>query len=111
MNEKEVCNIAAGTVIKGSFKSNAHLRLEGNIFGNVKCSGRLVIAPSGSIDGDVECHTLVSEGKVQGNVLSSDLIHLQGTAQLYGDMVCGRLQIDEGATFAGQCTMQIKVAK
>lgn len=108
MNEKEVCNISLGTVINGSFKSDAHIRLEGKISGNVQCSGRLVIAASGSVDGDIECHTLVSEGKVTGNVSANELIQLQATAQLQGDIICSRLNIEDGALFIGQCTMQLK---
>lgn len=110
-NEKEVCNIAEGTVINGTFKSNAHLRLEGKIFGNIHCKGRLVLAATASIEGDIECEALASEGKIKGNVACSGLMHLQSTAQLVGNVHCTRMQIDEGAAFNGQCTMQLPAGK
>lgn len=105
-NEKEVCNIAEGTVINGTFKTNAHLRLEGKILGNVQCTGRLVLSVTASIEGNIECETLLSEGKIKGDVTCKELLHLHSTANLLGNVVCRRIQVDEGATLNGQCTMK-----
>ena len=98
----EVCNIALGTTIEGTVKVEANIRLEGIIHGTVTCSGRIVISASGFIHGDIVCKNIVSEGKVEGNIVAKEKIHLLPTASVTGNMKYKTLQIDAGAAFDGQ---------
>jgi len=107
-DDLEVCNIAAGTVITGNMKIPAHLRLEGKIFGNIQCTGRLVLAQSALIEGKIQCESLISEGTIKGNSEVENEVFLLETANQVGDLVCGRLQVDEGAVFNGKCVMKSK---
>jgi cytoskeletal protein CcmA (bactofilin family) len=98
----EVCNIALGTTIEGSFKAEANIRLEGSIYGNVSCSGRIVMSKNAYIKGDIVCQNIVSEGKVEGNIVAKEKIHLFATAIIEGNIKYNQLQIEEGAIFNGQ---------
>ncbi|WMX12578.1 MULTISPECIES: polymer-forming cytoskeletal protein [unclassified Aureispira] len=98
----EVCNIALGTTIEGSFKAEANIRLEGSIYGNVSCSGRIVMSKNAYIKGDIICQNIVSEGKVEGNIVAKEKVHLFATAIVEGNIKYTKLQIEEGAIFNGQ---------
>lgn len=103
-NALEVCNIAAGTKIEGNFDAQSNIRLEGEIIGNVRCAGRIVLSRKAGIKGNVICHTMICEGKIKGNIQAKESIHLHSTATLEGDIEYGTLQIDEGAVFQGAAT-------
>lgn len=104
------CILAQGTIIDGKIKVDADLRLEGEIKGNVDCSGKLVMSKSAIILGNVTCNELLCEGKITGNIKSKQGVILLSTAQINGDVECTHLQIDNGASFNGRCTM-LKGAK
>jgi cytoskeletal protein CcmA (bactofilin family) len=102
----EVCNIASGTTINGDFKAESNIRLEGSIYGNVSCSGRIVMSQNAHIKGDIICQNIVSEGKVEGNIVVKEKVHLFPTAIIEGNIKYNTLQIEEGAILNGQamCT-------
>ncbi|WCL82332.1 polymer-forming cytoskeletal protein [Saprospira sp. CCB-QB6] len=102
---KEVCILAQGTIIEGSLETNSNIRLEGELHGELRCGGRLVMAPKSKVMGQINCKELISEGESKGNVKAKSLVYLQASAQLTGDIDCERLQIEQGAIFNGQCTM------
>lgn len=106
----EVCNIAAGTTINGDFKAESNIRLEGSIYGNVTCSGRIVMSQNAHIKGDIFCQNIDSDGKVEGNIVAKQKIYLSSTAVIQGNIKYTALQIDEGAVLDGQavCTQSTK---
>jgi cytoskeletal protein CcmA (bactofilin family) len=106
----EVCNIASGTTINGDFKAESNIRLEGSIYGNVTCSGRIVMSQNSHIKGDIFCQNIDSNGKIEGNIVAKEKVHLSSTSVVEGNIKYTALQIDEGALFNGQaiCTQNTK---
>lgn len=100
----EVCNIASGTTINGDFKAESNIRLEGAIYGKVFCSGRIVMSQSAHIKGDIICQDIVVEGKIEGNIVAKEKVHLCSTAIVEGNIKYTVLQIEEGAILNGQAT-------
>jgi len=98
----EVCNLASGTTINGDFKADANIRLEGTIYGTVTCAGRIVMSKSAYIKGDIFCQNIDSEGKIEGNIVAKEKVHLFSTALVEGNIKYTGLQIDGGAIFNGQ---------
>jgi cytoskeletal protein CcmA (bactofilin family) len=45
--------IGSGTVIEGDIKANGDMRIDGNIKGSINVKGKLVIGPTGVVDGEV----------------------------------------------------------
>lgn len=105
-----VCTLAAGTIVEGSLELKSNLRLEGEVTGEVICEGVLVMSKEAKITGNIECAELKSEGKILGNVVASDRIELKEASDLQGDVKCQSIEIDKGATFNGQCTMEKRKA-
>ncbi len=98
--------ISAGTMITGDVVCSGDLRIDGNIKGNVKSRAKVIIGQSGIVDGDINCKSIEVEGNVKANVTVTDLMSLKSTANLVGNICAGKLAIEPGANFAGNCKMQ-----
>jgi cytoskeletal protein CcmA (bactofilin family) len=92
--------------IEGDLKSQGNLRIDGTVTGKVKTSQNLYVGESANISADVEAENAVIGGTVQGNVKVTGALVLGRTGRLLGDMICGTLQVEEGAYFAGKCQMK-----
>ena len=98
-------NISNGTTIKGDVVANGDFRLDGQLEGDVTINGRLVIGESGSITGNVVCQNAIIMGLVNGNISVKELLSLNATARVKGDILINQLSIEPGATFSGTCRM------
>lgn len=98
--------ISSGTMITGDVVCSGDLRIDGNIKGNVKSKAKVIVGQSGIIDGDINCKTIEIEGNVKANITVTDLMSLKATGNLVGNICAGKLAIEPGANFAGNCKMQ-----
>lgn len=97
--------ISAGTVLQGDVKSDNDLRIDGTIHGNVFSKAKVVIGPSGFVEGNIEgVHADIS-GKLSGNVVAKELVQLRTKSQVAGNITAASLQVDAGAIFNGQSQM------
>ena len=98
--------VVEGTVMNGDIVSQADFRLDGQLIGNFTSKGRLVIGPTGSIVGDVNCKTADIEGKFCGKIEVSDLLSVRSKASIQGEAIIGKLSVEPGADFSASCTMR-----
>ncbi|HZX62631.1 MAG TPA: polymer-forming cytoskeletal protein, partial [Bacteroidales bacterium] len=47
--------LSSGTVVKGEIKLNGDFRLDGSFIGTINCKGKVVVGPTGSIEGEIIC--------------------------------------------------------
>jgi cytoskeletal protein CcmA (bactofilin family) len=97
--------IGEGTALTGDVKSSNDLRIDGSVIGNVYCSAKIILGPAGYIEGNIESHNADINGRVVGNVQVKELLQLRGQSNLQGNIIAAKLQIDQTATFNGQCQM------
>jgi cytoskeletal protein CcmA (bactofilin family) len=97
--------VANGTAITGDVKSNSDLRIDGVLNGSLIVKGKLVVGPSGRIEGEVECQNADISGEIKGRVSVSELLMLRSTARINGDIVTGKISIEPDAQFTGTCSM------
>lgn len=98
--------ISEGTKIVGDIISKGGFRIEGVIEGNVKTDGRVVVGPSGSINGTLVCDNADFEGTFSGKLDISGTLTLKSTAKIEGDVVIGKLAVEPGASFNATCSMK-----
>ena len=65
----------------------------------------LVVGEYGVIRGTITAGTLISNGKIRGNVTASDKVQLLKSAVLIGDVPSPSFSIEEGAHFKGVSDM------
>jgi cytoskeletal protein CcmA (bactofilin family) len=107
--EKFVSNsatlISAGTVLQGDLRSEADLRIDGTIHGNVTSTAKIVVGPTGFIEGNIQGSQADITGKVIGNINVKELAQLRTKANVKGNITAVSLQIESGAAFNGQSIM------
>lgn len=101
--------IVEGTHIEGEIKSESNIRIDGSFKGNLTTKGRLVIGPSGKIEGTIQCQNAEVEGLVTGRLNVQQLLSLKGSAKVEGDIFTDKLAIEPGSTFTGACNMGGKI--
>jgi cytoskeletal protein CcmA (bactofilin family) len=98
-------HISQGTVISGDIETQGDIRVDGRLSGSLVCKGKLVLGETGRIDGDVECVNANISGTLKATIKVKELLSLQGTAKVLGDIETDKLDVVSGATFTGQCSM------
>lgn len=98
--------IAQGTTITGDIISEGDFRVEGNIQGNLKTPGKVVIGKTGIINGTLKGANADIEGKFSGKLIISDILSLKSTAHVEGEVEVGKLAVEPGATFNATCMMK-----
>jgi cytoskeletal protein CcmA (bactofilin family) len=111
VNPKAMNQLGQGTTIEGEINSDADIRIDGRVRGNVISKGKLVLGASGVIEGDVRSENAYIEGRVNGKVEIADLLILSKTALVNGDIIIKKLVVEEGAKFNGKCTMGVQVSR
>lgn len=102
---QEVNRIITGTTIDGEIKTDGGIRIDGVIVGTVSSKGKLVVGPTGKVEGEVNCQNADIFGTLKGKITVSGLLHLKSTAKITGDILTNKLAIDPGAIFTGSCSM------
>lgn len=101
--------IVEGTTITGDINSKADFRLDGILVGNYTSSGKLVIGPSGEVQGDITCKNLDIEGKFTGKLQIAELLSVKSKAVIKGEVLTNKLAIEPGAIFEATCVMKSQI--
>lgn len=99
-------NILSSDVeIKGKLRFSNDLIIDGRIEGEVNSEGDLIVGENAQIVGNVKTRSVIVFGRIEGNITVTDRCELKQNAALHGDVVAGKLAIEEGATFMGTSTV------
>ncbi|MFK7806662.1 MAG: polymer-forming cytoskeletal protein [Saprospiraceae bacterium] len=94
-----------GTVVEGAIKAESDIRVDGVIKGSLNCSAKVIIGPTGHVDGEIRCKNAVIEGKFDGNLHVSELLNIRESAVINGDVKTNQLIVQSGAIFNVTCAM------
>ena len=109
VRENEVPSInllGSGTTVKGEIKLNGDFRIDGIFIGTISCKGKVVVGPTGCIDGEVTCQNADFSGEIKATVKVAELLTLKESAKFSGDITTNKLAIEPGAKFSGTCVME-----
>lgn len=98
--------IGTGTVIEGKLHSEASIRVDGTVRGNIQCKGDLYIGEKAVLHSDVEAANIHHAGKIHGTVTTEGTLFIAKSGKIYGDLEVARIQIAEGAVFEGTIIMK-----
>jgi cytoskeletal protein CcmA (bactofilin family) len=97
--------ISNGTDITGDIKSNGDIRIDGSLKGNLNTKGKVVIGPTGKVNGEVICKNSEVSGIIEGKITVGQLLNLKASSKILGDIATSKLSIEPGAIFSGHCKM------
>lgn len=97
--------IGEGTVIEGTVRSEGDIRISGQVIGKVYVRGKAMLTQDGGIEGDLSATSADVAGVIKGTAEVEERLVLKGTARVEATVKAGRLVIEEGAVFNGDCQM------
>ena len=98
-------NISEGAVLDGQIRIEGDIRIEGLVKGSVTSKGKVMMGRSGRVEGDIICQNAEISGHVSGKLKVADILILKANAQIDGDINTGKLVIESGVKFNGNCSM------
>ena len=104
-------SLSKGTTIEGTIKAENDIRIDGKLNGNLDCKGKLIVGPSGILDGVITCTNAVIEGTVKGNLTVKEQLHVRESAKINGEIITDKLIVQAGAIFNVKCQMGGQVLK
>lgn len=97
--------IGEGTTIEGTIRSEGDIRISGRLVGKLFVRGKAIVSQEGAVDGDLTATSADVAGQVTGTAEVEERLVLKGTARVEATVRTGRLVIEEGAVFNGECQM------
>ena len=99
--------IGDNSKIEGLLLTSDSTRIDGLLQGKILSESSVIIGEHGVIRGDIKVVDILIAGTVYGNIRAESKIEITGTGRVLGDMFTKTLVIDEGASFKGNCTMDV----
>ncbi len=97
--------IVEGTQIQGNIHSPGDIRIDGHVKGNLSVGGKLVVGPTGAVDGEVRAQEASLAGRVLGKLEIKGLTSLLQSANVQADLNTGQLAVESGDQLTGTCVM------
>ncbi len=93
--------------IEGQLIVSESTRVDGLLHGKLLSKSKVIIGEHGVIKGDIKGIEILVAGTVYGNIQAEEKIEITATGQVLGDIFTKSLVIDEGASFKGNCSMEV----
>lgn len=99
--------LGKGVDFKGKAKFDTSVRIDGHFDGQIASQDTLIIGEDGVVKGEITCETIISSGKIEGNIVASQKVQLLKPAVLIGGVRAPSFSVEEGVVFHGTCDMGV----
>jgi cytoskeletal protein CcmA (bactofilin family) len=99
--------IGKSVIIRGDLSGNEDLYLDGDIEGTITLAeSRLTIGPNARVRANITVRDVIVLGDLIGNVQATGRVDLRQSASVNGDILAGRLSIEESAILKGRVELR-----
>jgi cytoskeletal protein CcmA (bactofilin family) len=99
--------IGKSVIIRGELSGNEDLYIDGDIEGTVTLpESRLTVGPNARVRADLSAREVVIFGHLTGNIQATGRVDLRQSALVKGDILAGRLSIEESAVLTGRVELK-----
>ena len=99
--------IGKSVIIRGELSGNEDLFIDGDVEGTVTLQeSSLTIGPNARVRADVTVRDVTVFGHLTGNVKATGRVDLRQSALVKGDILAGRLSIEESAVLTGRVELR-----
>lgn len=95
--------LGPGAFVSGDLKLEGFTRVDGDIYGNIETTGKLIIGENARIRGSVTAKSVIVIGIVEGDILAPEGIHLFSSAVVLGDVISRKIKAEEKVIIEGYC--------
>lgn len=99
-NSKNILN--SDVELKGTLRFSGELTFDGKLDGDINSEGTLNLGDNAVIKGNINVNSVVTRGKINGNITAKEKIDIKSKTELFGDIRAPKLLIEEGVTFVGK---------
>jgi cytoskeletal protein CcmA (bactofilin family) len=100
--------IGKSVIIRGELSGSEDLYVDGDVEGTITLEeSRLTIGPNARVKADISVRDIVIFGQLTGNVHAQGRVDLRQSAQVKGDILAGRLSIEESAVLTGRVELKL----
>ncbi len=93
-------------VFKGELTADEDLIIEGQIEGTIAHHKKhLTVGEKGRVKADIHASSVIVLGKLIGDIHSKGMVSLAKSADVKGNIFCGRIVMEDGARFKGKIDM------
>ncbi|MCZ7650936.1 MAG: polymer-forming cytoskeletal protein [Thermoanaerobaculia bacterium] len=103
--EGEATLVAVGTRIEGVLRGTTEVILAGEVVGEVRLDGSLIVGTSGRIVGPVSARRVRIAGQVEGEVRGGERVELLAGGSVEGNVTAPRVVVEEGGFLSGKVEM------
>jgi cytoskeletal protein CcmA (bactofilin family) len=97
--------LGKGTEFKGVLSFEGTIRVDGRVEGEILSKDTLIAGDEAHLQGEISVGTIISSGKIVGNVNASQKVHILAPGVIEGNIKTPKLIIEEGVSFDGKCEM------
>mgnify|MGYP002619874014 CR=1 FL=1 len=90
-------HISSQHTLEGTLRGSGDLVIAGTVRGDIVLEGSVHVLAGGSVEGDVQCASLIVEGRWSGNAHLSDLFSAHEGATARGTLSTIRIEVMPGA--------------
>ena len=95
--------VGPGAFITGDLKLEGFTRVDGDIYGNLETTGKLIIGENARIRGSLTAKSVIVIGIVEGDIVAPESVHLFSSAVVLGDVISRKIKADEKVVIEGYC--------
>jgi cytoskeletal protein CcmA (bactofilin family) len=104
--DKILTIIGKDTIITGTLQGTGTVRIDGRVEGEINIDGDLIIGAGAVIQAAVKGKNIQVAGKIIGNVEATGRLEIISSGILEGDVDVNILQVEDGASLIGKCSMR-----
>jgi cytoskeletal protein CcmA (bactofilin family) len=99
-------HLARGCIISGKLYLLGPALIEGEIDGEITSQDTIIIGKSAVVSAPIKAASITVAGKVTGNLIASQRIEIQSSANVLGNLISPLVAIHDGAVFNGSFVMK-----
>ncbi|HUW41426.1 MAG TPA: polymer-forming cytoskeletal protein [Rectinemataceae bacterium] len=97
--------IGAGSAVDGDIDIDGLLRIDGDVRGSIRATGKVVVGSTGRIQASLRAHSAIIGGVVKGDVYVSDRLRILSGGVVVGNVFAPRFEAEDGTVIHGDLTV------
>jgi cytoskeletal protein CcmA (bactofilin family) len=93
--------IGAGSAVNGDIDVDGFLRIDGDLRGSVRVTGKIVVGATGRVDASIRAKSAIIGGIVKGDVYVSERLRILAGGMVIGNVFAPRFEADDGTVVHG----------
>jgi cytoskeletal protein CcmA (bactofilin family) len=95
--------LGENTTLKGIYMIKGPLRIDGNFYGKIESTGKVIIGKSGRAESTIIAKNVIIGGTIKGDVYSEDKVLILKTGEIIGNIYSCAITMEDGVIFNGKC--------